>query len=247
MKIPIDVVIIDDEPDAISKLEIEFSRIEGINVVAGTTNPENASSIVNEKKPGIVFLDVQMPGKNGLEILKEIAALKIKCAVIMVTAYSDFMLDAFRNAAFDYLLKPVDSAELTKVIERYRNNLLKTIETGRIEALEKHLHQKIRIPSTYETWYFSPGEIWYFEADGKYTIVHLTSDKKITTSVNLGMVENMLPDGHFCRICKSYVINLDYLKKVDRKKKLCFMVTSDGREISLPWSKNYTCKLEHFE
>lgn len=111
-------IIIDDEPSAIQRLQIECAAL-GINVVATSSNPQQTIELLRKHEPNLVFLDVQMPQKSGLEVLLEISDTEMDTIVVMVTAYSDFMLEAFRNAAFDYLLKPVDRNDLQKLISRY--------------------------------------------------------------------------------------------------------------------------------
>ena len=234
----ISAIIIDDEPAAIQILQIELERIGNIKVVKTITDPSGAIETIANIKPDLVFLDVQMPNKNGIDILKEIADQGLECYVVMVTAFTDFMLDAFRNAAFDYLLKPVDIEQLKDVIRRYTEKKTKETVTEKVNTLLKNITQKVRIPSTYETYYFDPGQIFYFQADRKYTDIYLVNGKKITSSLNLGAVEELLPAGTFERISKSYIINFDYLNKVNRSKKTCTVSCSDV-EIDLPYSKNY--------
>ncbi len=236
-------VIIDDEPEAIQKLKIELARIGNISVVKSTTNPLNTLEIIKDKKPDLVFLDVQMPQKNGLEVLREIAANELNCTVIMVTAFSDFMLEAFRNTAFDYLLKPVDGFELEKVLTRYNEKNTEKVEKVKVDALMNELNRKIRIPSTYETHFLDPEQILFFKADGKYTEIELINGKHLITSYNLGAVERLLPLGKFYRISKSYIINIQYLVKVDRKKKNC-IISKGEYEKHLPYSKLYINRQE---
>jgi len=238
------VVIIDDEAEAIRQLAFELTRAGNIEIAATSTNPLDVNQLLNETNPDILFLDVQMPQKNGIEVLKEIDSDKRYFSVVMVTVYNDFMLDAFRNKAFDFLLKPVTSDELKDVITRYHEKRLNHFDREKIDALANHLKHKIRIQTITETWFFSPEEILYFEADGKYTHILQTNGTNLITSVHLGAVEELLPHGDFCRISKSYIVNIGYLKKIDRKKKCC-VLSAGNDEIELPVSKIYTRHLEH--
>ncbi len=235
-------IIIDDEPAAIQKLKIELNRV-GVDLLGSVTNPLQSTEFIKEKNPDLVFLDVQMPQESGIEVLKDIVTAELECTVIMVTAFNDFMLDAFRNLAFDYLLKPVDTLELKKVVERFKVNRFNKVEKEKVEALINHLNRKIRIPSTYETHFFDPEQILFLKADGKYTILNLSNGKQLTTSINLGAVEELLPKGVFLRISKSIVINLQCLNKINRKNKTCILFNGND-EISLPFSKLYISKLE---
>jgi two-component system LytT family response regulator len=234
----ISAIIVDDEPAAIQILQIELERVGNIKILKSITDPRDTVNAIINLKPDIVFLDVQMPEKNGIDILKEIANQDLECYVVMVTAFSDFMLDAFRNAAFDYLQKPVDREQLKEVIIRYAEKKTKETIKERVNTLLNSITQKVRIPSTYETYYFDPGQIFYFHADGKYTDIYLVTGKKITSSLNLGAIEELLQSGSFERISKSYIINTEYLSKVNRSKKIC-TISCPEIEIDIPYSKSY--------
>jgi len=243
MQKKIRIVIIDDEPEAIRQLAFELNRAGNIEIAATSTNPLLVTQILQDTTPDILFLDVQMPQKNGIEVLKEIGSSISGFSVVMVTAYNDFMLDAFRNEAFDYLLKPVTSEDLNSLITRYHEKRLEYFDQTKVDSLVNHLKRKIRIPAVTETWFFSPEEILYFMADGKYTSIYQVNGDTLVTSINLGAVEELLPQGFFCRICKSAIVNLGYLKKIDRRKKCCTL-SAGNEEIELPLSKIYTCNLD---
>lgn len=130
----INCIIIDDEIEAYDRLENLLKKIGRINVIAKATNAEKGIKKVVELSPNIVFLDVEMPIKNGFEIVKEIKNQKVYPTFIFVTAYEQYAIKAIRNAAFDYLLKPVDIDELKKTIERY---LIKQKENQRVLLPEK--------------------------------------------------------------------------------------------------------------
>jgi two-component system LytT family response regulator len=244
MQKKIRAVIIDDEPEAIRQLAFELNRTGNIEIAGTFTNPLSVKQMLQDTAPDILFLDVQMPQKNGIEVLKEIGSSISGFSVVMVTAYNDYMLDAFRNEAFDFLLKPVNSDEIQNLITRYYEKRLEHVNREKVDSLVTHLKRKIRIPSITETWFFSPEEILYFSADGKYTHIFQADGTCITTSVNLGALEELLPQGDFCRISRSSVVNLGYLKRIDRKKKCC-VLSAGNDEIELPLSKIYTCHLDH--
>jgi two-component system, LytTR family, response regulator len=243
---PLTAIIIDDEPSAIHILKADLTRIGNIDVVETTSNPVNTIDLIQKHHPDLVFLDVQMPERNGIEVLREIAELQPSSSVVMVTAYNDFMLEAFRFAAFDYLLKPVDPEQLHEMLERYRQRERKVLERNRVNALVDYLKRIIRIPSVYETYFFNPDQIFYFEADGKYTHIIQADGKRLTTSINLGAVQELLPEGEFCRISKSHIIHLKYLRKIDRRKKCC-CIAAGNLETNLTYSKLFTCKIEQMQ
>lgn len=112
-------IIIDDEQEACDRLENLLNKIPGISVISKETNAERGISEVIKLSPDIVFLDVEMPKKSGFDVVKEIRANKIFLTFIFVTGYDQYAIKAIRNAALDYLLKPVDIDDLKEAIKRY--------------------------------------------------------------------------------------------------------------------------------
>lgn len=113
-------IILDDEIEACDRLESILKNIENIEVDAKIVNADEGIKRIVELLPDIVFLDVEMPGKSGFDVVKDVRAQKINPTFIFVTGYNQYAVKAIRNAAFDYLLKPVDLDELKEAIERFR-------------------------------------------------------------------------------------------------------------------------------
>jgi len=227
-------IIIDDEPDAIAQLKKLLTEHPQIKVVETFQSTDKALISILKNKPGLLFLDVEMPGQDGIDFLKDLQQIENPPTVVMVTAFESYMLEAFRNHAFDYLLKPVGREELKKVIERFENQQSKQ----NIKGLLSELGNKIRIPGVYETWFLSPGQIFYLQADGRYTDIILTDGKQIKTSINLGKLDEMLPDKTFKRISKSNIINASYLQKLDHRKKACVLQVGE-KKVELGFSRRY--------
>jgi len=120
LKTIINCIIIDDEIEACDRLESLLKNIENIEVDAKIVNTDEGIKRIVELSPDIVFLDVEMPGKSGFDVVKEVRTQKINPTFIFVTGYNQYAVKAIRNAAFDYLLKPVDLDELKEAIERFR-------------------------------------------------------------------------------------------------------------------------------
>ncbi|MCL6098497.1 MAG: response regulator transcription factor [Bacteroidetes bacterium] len=132
-------IIIDDEKEACDRLESILNKIPGLQVLTVETNPERGINEVVNLYPDIVFVDVEMPGTNGIEVVQEIKKRKVFPTFIFVTGYNQYAIKAIRNAAFDYLLKPVDIDELKEAINRF------------IKAREEK--QKIILPEKLKTSY----------------------------------------------------------------------------------------------
>lgn len=116
---PISCILIDDEKDALDRLANLLAKNNRIEVKAKETNPENAVKLVAEYRPELVFTDVEMPGRTGFDVVREIRNAGFNPNFIFVTAYNQYAIKAIRNAAFDYLLKPVDIDELNEALTRF--------------------------------------------------------------------------------------------------------------------------------
>lgn len=127
-------IIIDDEIEACDRLESLIVKVENLKVVAKTTTTMDGLTAVVKLQPDIIFLDIEMPGMSGFDVIKKIRDEKLDPNIIFVTAYDQYAIKAIRNAAFDYLLKPVDIDELRGAIKRYRK---KEKESQRLFLPEK--------------------------------------------------------------------------------------------------------------
>ncbi len=159
-----------------------------------------------------------MPGMSGIEILKELNQTNVKPFVIFITSFDKYTIDAIRVSAFDYLLKPVNKAELSFSIERFLNKFYqKELESNYSSLLNYSSQNKIRFNTTGGFIMIDPGDIIYIQADWNYSEIHLGKNKKEVVAINIGTMENLLSTG-FARINRSVIINLKYLEKVQRGK-----------------------------
>jgi len=114
-------IIVDDEPEAIKNLELHLEQFNFVRVIEKSTYSQSAVQLIKKNNPDLVFLDVHMPVKNGIDVLKEISAMDIEVFVIMVTAFDNYLLESFRNFAFDYLLKPFELEDLENLFKRLKD------------------------------------------------------------------------------------------------------------------------------
>ena len=217
-------VIVDDEYHCIKSLQEYLSGDKRISVVAAVTDPDSALGEIIEKKPDILFLDIQMPGKSGFEILQALSGTNIKPCTIFITAFEKFAIQAIKASAFDYLLKPVDRTGLAIAVERAVNEInSKVSEKNYSLLLEMTSRKKLRFNTSGGFIMIDPSEIIYIQADWNYSEIHLGKDKYEVVVVNLGEIEKMLPLSEFARISRSVIVNLKYLSKVHRIKRLCIL------------------------
>ncbi len=203
-------IIIDDEQRA--RISLRYLLNEYCPEIEIVDECENLSSGVKsiiKKKPNLVFLDIEMPGHSGLELLDFFDEDDVKFQIIFTTAYNDFALKAFKLAAVDYLLKPIDEIELQEAIKRAKK-IMHSRQNYEVlkESLQTKTIAKIAIPSGSSLLFIETKNILYIKGDGSYTVVVLKNGTKHTVSRNLKNFEETIENQHeLIRIHKSYIVN----------------------------------------
>ncbi|WP_077399942.1 LytR/AlgR family response regulator transcription factor [Cellulophaga omnivescoria] len=228
----IQVVIIEDEFNAqntLSKL-LKYTQ-KDIEIIAKIDSVETAIQFLKTHTPDLVFMDIELIGGNAFSILDALKSISFK--IIFTTAYDDFAIQAIRVDAVDYLLKPIDSDELTACIDRFRvthkqNKRLKTLEK-KVEDFEAKEEQKnLLIKTTQEQHILPLNDIIRCQSDGSYTIFY-TADKKIMSARNLKYYENILSDQIFVRVHQSHLVNINYIESIILNN----ILLKDGEKIPL--------------
>jgi two-component system LytT family response regulator len=220
-------VIIDDEKSAIMLLSEMLKKFNDTALAGFSDNIDDGLRLILSFRPHIVFIDIKLHEANGFELIEKLKNYDVKPEFVIVTAYNQFGLEALKAGAFDYLLKPVDPNELLRVISKYRLKL---------ESSRKQISSgKLRFNTHGGFILLNPDDILYCQAEGNYTDIYLTSQKKYTISQNIGSIERILPQQVFFRISRSNIINIKYLSEINRGKKIC-VITSDPTVIQLPIS-----------
>lgn len=217
-------IVVDDDKDGLVLLTTFLLRLKGIEITGKTTDAEKALSLIETLEPDLVFLDIEMPGINGIELGKLIKKKQINAHIIFTTAYDAYTIEAIRLSAFDYLLKPVQFKELENTIERFRSKESGSDAMENLSRTFLKINNKIkRIRLNVRTGYIfiDPDDIIYCEADGNYTNIIMKEDKTHLVSTNLGKIEDILREYTFFRISRSTLINMKYLRRVDRKTSKC--------------------------
>lgn len=223
---PIQCIIVDDDPAAISNLKTLIRDYSDIQITDTVENSETAVDIILEKRPDLLFLDIQMPGMTGFEVVKALTEEGFHPPIIFVTAYDQFAIEAIRHSAFDFLVKPVTAEELHRALERFRE------EKQEVPVREKYsrlierswVPQRLKINTTGGFTLIDPEEIVYIQADWNYAEIFLGGGKSELCTMNIGALESMLPVNTFFRISRSVIINTKYLTKVSRKKREALLV-----------------------
>lgn len=215
----IKAVIVDDEPKAIQSLTWELSHFnKDVEIIETFTSPEKAISFLNKSTntPDCLFLDIQMPTMDGFQFLAKITNKDF--AVIITTAYDEYAIKAIKHEAIDYLLKPIDSDDLSSTINKLKNIHTKNINYDKLEELfykfnEEQNKQKITINTDGKLVFLNIDEIIFIESDGNYSTLHLIDNQKLVVTKKLKEVDALLPEKLFFRIHNSFIINLNKVKE----------------------------------
>ncbi len=242
----INAILVDDELILLSGLQIMLQQLcPQINVLTTSTNVEDAKKKIISLKPQLLFLDINMPGKSGFDLLNEIDTENIE--IIFITAHNSYALQAFKYSAIGYILKPVDEDELVEAVlkavkkiedSQWKNGLDSFMHN--IKATTKPQEMKLCIPSVTGFQVIEIKDIIVCIAEGAYTNFILTDNKKIMASRPLLDYEQLLEDNSFIRVHKSNLINVNHVKQYLRGEGGS-VILSNGMEIEVSRRKK-----EHF-
>ncbi len=210
------VLIVDDEPHArIALRGMLEDKFPSIKIVGEAKDIPEAVKAIHKLNPDLVFLDVEMPGYSGLELLDFFEKEAINFKIVFVTAYSEYAINAFELAAVDYLLKPVRMEHLERAINRVEKD-----ETANLNVLKDNLssnqEKKIGIQTSEGLIYVPLNDILYLKADGSYTTIYILEQNPIVITKKLIEFERIESLGKFMRIHRSHIINLSRIKKITK-------------------------------
>jgi two-component system LytT family response regulator len=224
----IKAIIIDDEQHCINALMTDLSKHCGnVELAAKCISAKEGIMSIKKEKPDLVFLDIEMPWMNGFEMLEVFD--EIDFSIIFTTAHNEFAAKAFRISAVDYLLKPIDAADLKAAVKKVEEKIHQQQGQANIENLLRNIkqpssQQKIALPYKDGYEFIEVKHIIYCQAEGAYTKVFLDNKKCILVSRTLGDIEELLPADLFQRIHHSTVVNLGFVTH---------FVRSDGGYVKL--------------
>jgi two-component system LytT family response regulator len=232
-------VIVDDERNG---REVLLALLEkfciNVEVVGTADSAESAILLIKDLKPQLVFLDINMPGLSGFEMLEKLAPINFE--VIFVTAHDAYALKAFKFSAIDYVLKPIDLDDLQKAVEKVEGKLLGKQESGQGKYKElfhnmrniQNPFDKLGLATRDGLIFVKISEIVRLESDVNYTWFFLVNGEKILASKTLKEFEEMLEEYNFYRVHKSHLINLAHLQRYI-KGEGGSVVMSDGSEVDV--------------
>lgn len=210
-------VIVDDELNNIENLQNILEKCcKEFSVVDVATNADDAFRKINLHQPDLIFLDIQMPGKSGFDLLKMFQEIHFE--IIFVTAYDKYGIQAIKFSALDYLLKPIDIDDLGTAVEKAKKRISPKKQNLNIENLLEFIKRgqnespKIALPTFNEVFYVETTEIIRCEAMDNYTTFYLEDKTKIIVSKPLKEYAEILQSFHFIRTHQSHLINIHFVK-----------------------------------
>jgi len=217
MKEKITSIIVDDEALGRESLKEVLKHFEDIEIIGQCANGFEAVQAVQQSKPDLIFLDIQMPKLDGFDVVELLG--KEPPAIIFVTAYDEYALRAFEAEALDYLLKPVSLQRLEKSMERVRERLLDKTPQKMERFIDSHQENmaplsRILIRDGIDIHILPVEDIIYIEAQEDY-VKFYTQEKSFLKLEKMSNLEKVLDPQYFCRIHRSYILNINYLVKIE--------------------------------
>lgn len=248
---PLNVLIVDDEPLARQRLRGMLQHVP-VHILGECSSGPEAIEAIRAKRPDVVFLDVQMPGCNGLEVASKFEPKERPC-VIFVTAHESFAVEAFEVDAVDYLLKPFDLARVQEALTRAENHLRARAADAATPAPSfpvggspsDRRPDRITVKADGRIVFLKPDEIMWAEAADNYVVVHLRSGERLMFRDTLSALEERLGSASFTRVNRSAIVNLHRVRELQPTLHGDYsVVLEDGTK--LPLSRSLRSSIDHF-
>jgi two-component system LytT family response regulator len=231
----IKVAIVDDNKEFIESLVDHFLAFPEVNVIGTASQYKQARDLLTNAELDLVFLDIEMPCKNGFDLLNEVRKKGCNFSVIFYTAYDKYMIQALRESAFDYIIKPVDSTELRSVIERYKKQQANQTPATTLPLYQgiSGLPEIIALPSNLGLRFVDKNRILLFRCMSSGNILEkscweaLLTDYsiiKLGSNTSADRIIQLLNKDRFIQINQSCIINLNYLNIVEFKTRSCTLM-----------------------
>ena len=231
-------IIVDDEPLAVKLMESFVAKTPDLKLLGSFTDSVEAINAVKEQNPNILFLDIQMPDLNGMELAHMIPE---ETRVIFTTAFKEYAFESYEVKALDFLLKPIRYNKFIAAVDKAKEWFGRTVTAPLTEPKEEGTpqHRFLKVDGEYRQIAIS--NILYVCGMKDYVMFYLTDERKpLITHLTMKAVEEMLPQEQFMRVHRSYIVALNKIRKVDRND--CIYIGEEiihVTEAFLPQFQNY--------
>jgi two-component system LytT family response regulator len=206
----IKAIIIDDERPARAELKKLLQAYPEIEILDEAQNSKEAIEKIHEHNPDLIFLDIQMPGKNGFDLLSELMSAP---KVIFTTAFDEYALKAFEVNALDYLLKPIDSKRLAEAIQKLTLHVgVQTLQKANKTVLTEN--EQFFVKDGDKCWFVKLADVRLFESAGNYAKVYFDNYKPLILK-SLNALEERLDEHHFFRVNRKHIVNLKWISRIE--------------------------------
>jgi two-component system LytT family response regulator len=262
-------IVVDDEPLARRGLKLRLKGIDDVEVIAEAKNGREALELVRKLDPDLLFLDIQMPGMDGFDVLRSLEADEMP-AIVFVTAFDDYAIKAFEANALDYLLKPIEDKRLSDALDRVRDNLdqrhalrhrksllklvgditgepvgsMEELSAKDVASLKKKEVPRLAIKDGGHTTWIPQDQIEWIDAAGDYMCVHSGGETHIMR-MTMKMLEDSLDPDYLQRIHRSTIVNVDQVKEMRAHINGEYFLTLKGGHV-VKLSRTYKDKLKLF-
>jgi two-component system LytT family response regulator len=235
----LNTLIIDDEKQARNSLRSDLSKYEyAITILGEADSVETAVKLINEKKPDLVFLDINLGDGSGFNVLEKTEFKNFK--TIFVTAYDQYAIKAFKVSALDFLLKPVDLDELEEAINKAKSLITPNTSEDQIKVFREikgnNSEKKIVLKELDAVHIVKVNDLIACEASGIYTTFYINNNKQIVVSKNLKEYEEILEPYDFLRVHNSFLINANKIEKFE-KNDGGFLIMEGGQRVPVSQRK----------
>ncbi len=249
LKSTISVLIVDDEPLARHGLQEILTEDKSIMILGEAKDGDEALEKILQFSPDVVFMDIQMPERNGFEVLRSIPKEKLPIT-IFVTAFDEFALKAFSENALDYILKPFDDERIHASVQRAKE-LISLKERAAYSSRMVHMMesmggrekftQRISIRTSKKIIFINVNDILWIESDADYIHIHTAKEKHVTRETMKG-IEPQLDPSKFVRIHRSFIVNIDHILELQPLHHGDYVAQlKNGQRLSV--SRKYKAKL----
>lgn len=226
-------IIVEDEYPAREELKYFLLRYKNITLKKEFENPIDALKYLQENKIDCVFLDINMPDLDGVNLGKILSQINPKIKIIFITAYRDYAVEAFEMKAFDYLLKPYSEARISEVLD----NLVKNKSDNNITKPKNNINKVTVFSADEKMIVISLEEICFIEVIDKDTNVY-TKNNIYSSKIKISRWEELLPANKFYRTHRSYIVNLDQIKEVEPWFNGTYILKMKDLSFKVPVSRN---------
>jgi two-component system LytT family response regulator len=202
-------LIIDDERLARKELAKLLEEHPSIEIVGEAMNADEAEQMINELNPDLLFLDIQMPGRTGFQLLESLESVPL---VVFTTAYDEFALKGFEVNALDYLLKPIQAERLSEAVHKIMEK--ERAKSGRAAGRKLGLEDQVFVKDGERCWFVNLANIRFFESDGNYIKVYFDANRPMIHK-SLNALDDRLDERAFFRASRKHIINLSWVEAIE--------------------------------